>query len=757
MNENNRLPIQVVLPRDTDYNRPPPGGSKKPLEPFTAELQGQIATQCQNLFSDLQGTFQQFPNTPCIGKVVMKEKAIAKSHKPTALFKSNTCPIVGAENLDEVLIKVTPQGLKHLISTVNLASSEDVKINMTKIKEIKAYPIQDKIDIKEYSDITGFTQPIKVKLFSFDDATDNEYFTQGFEAQINQLGLRATRLNYGGSLCVYKLFCEDKNVLNQVMEYPGVHKISFFPQYTYEFPHIIQAEKRLGTLPMPMDGEEYPIIGVIDSGIMPGHRYLEPWIYKREIFVAEEYRNYEHGTFVAGMIEYGSILNDGSQNQPQYKILDVVVSPNNDPSKGATDFLSEDMLIDILHEVFGRYHENVKIWNISLGTSTICGDIISDFAVTLDDLQDMYKVDILLPAGNYSTTPLREWPPVVDLHNDDRITSPSDSVRAITVGSIANIGIANYVDKDMPSPFSRKGPGANYLIKPDVVHYGGNCRNDLTYNGTGIISFDIHGNIVEGIGTSYSTPAVTAIYATLRHGVVEERSREFSKAFLIHSASVPEQAKRDTKDFNQYYGYGLPAKNIEDILTCTNSDVTLVFSGALYDGVFIEFNDFPYPKSLYRNGKCYGEIKMTLVYTPKIDASFGQEYCRTNIDAHFGTYDYLDDEGNVKGFSSEVPILKKWDEKYERSRVENGFKWNPTKSYARSIKKGIEQKPWRLMIDSVARLGENYEGQEFVLFITISDPQRGPIYDEVIQALRERGYYHSEVKIHNRIRQALGL
>lgn len=43
---------------------------------------------------------------------------------------------------------------------------------------------------------------------------------------------------------------------------------------------------------------------------------------------------------------------------------------------------------------------------------------------------------------------------------------------------------------------------------------------------------------------------------------------------------------------------------------------------------------------------------------PKIDPAFGQEYCRANIDAHFGTYDFIDDEGNVKGFGSEVPLDK---------------------------------------------------------------------------------------------------
>ncbi|NLB76448.1 MAG: S8 family peptidase [Crenarchaeota archaeon] len=757
MSNKNRLPIQVVIPRDNDYNAPPPGGSKKYLEPFTPELQNTIATQCLNLQMSLQNSFQEFPSTPCIGKVVMKEKAIAKSHKPTALFKPNTCPIVGAEKLDEVLIKVTPQGLRHLINTVNFASSEDVKINMTKIKEIKAYALSDKINIQDFDSHESFVEPIKVRLFHFDDATDNEYYTHGFEEHIKQFGLEVVKLNYGKNLCVYKLYCKNKEILKRVIEYPGVHKISFFPQYSYEFPHIAQAKKQLINLPPPVSGEDYPIIGIIDSGIMPGHKFLEPWIYKREVFVAESYRNYEHGTFVAGIVQYGNILNLSAQKQQHYRILDVVVSPNNEPEKGPVDSLTEDSLINILHDVIGRYHHEVKVWNMSLGTNKLCGDMISDFAIALDDIQDTYKIDIILSAGNYITPPLRKWPPLDDLQDQDRVTAPADSVRAIAVGSVANIGIVGYVEKDMPSPFSRRGPGANYLIKPDVVFYGGNCMSDLCYEGTGVVSLDLDGNIVEGIGTSYSAPAISSIYAGLRNGIIEERSREFSKAFLIHSASVPQKAKKDTKEYDKYFGFGLPMQNLEDILTCTSSEVTVVFSGKLYDGSFIEFNDFPFPKSLYRNGKCYGEIKMTLAYTPKIDASFGQEYCRANIDAHFGTYDYIDEEGRVKGFSSKVPLEKKWDQKYEKARVENGFKWNPIKSYSRSIKKGIAQKPWRLMIDSVARLGDNYEGQEFVLFITIADPNGNDIYTEMIQALRARGYYHSDVKIHNKIRQTLGL
>jgi len=51
---------------------------------------------------------------------------------------------------------------------------------------------------------------------------------------------------------------------------------------------------------------------------------------------------------------------------------------------------------------------------MSLGTDTLCQDIISDLAIALDEIQDLYGVDIIISAGNYEQIPLQEWPPVID-------------------------------------------------------------------------------------------------------------------------------------------------------------------------------------------------------------------------------------------------------------------------------------------------------------------------------------------------------
>ena len=121
-------------------------------------------------------------------------------------------------------------------------------------------------------------------------------------------------------------------------------------------------------------------------------------------------------------------------------------------------------------------------------------------------------------------------------------------------------------------------------------------------------------------------------------------------------------------------------------------------------GSHLEMYDFPYPKSLIKNGKYIREIGMTLAYLPPLDERYGREYCRTNIDVSFGTYSYSQN-GEVD-YKGQVPLETKWDEKFEAARVEHGFKWSPIKSYYRKLKKGIQLADgWELRIDMTARNG----------------------------------------------------
>src|SRR5271169_2719146 len=54
---------------------------------------------------------------------------------------------------------------------------------------------------------------------------------------------------------------------------------------------------------------DFPVVVVVDSGIASDVPGLESWVAGRDSEVAPAYRNTDHGTFVAGLICWGSQLN----------------------------------------------------------------------------------------------------------------------------------------------------------------------------------------------------------------------------------------------------------------------------------------------------------------------------------------------------------------------------------------------------------------------------------------------------------------
>lgn len=422
---------------------------------------------------------------------------------------------------------------------------------------------------------------------------------------------------------------------------------------------------------------------------------------------------------------------------------------------GPVDSIGEEELMEIIEEVMEKHADTTKIWNLSLGIEEqVCNGTMSDLGMYLDYIQDTYKVQIFVSSGNLNHPPLRNLPAQISMGERDRIISPADSVRAVTVGSIALYETADSIVKaNEPSPFSRRGPGANYIVKPDVVDYGGNVSTAMSIVDLGMKGMDTKGNVIEGVGTSYSTPRIAQKFATIYDEMVE-KDLLLAKAMLVHSARMNSRDLIEKKQNNiKYYGFGMPSVNVQDILQCSQDEVTLVFKQKVVQGYHLEMYDFPFPKSLIYNGKYHGEIGMTLAYNPIVDERFGREYCRINIDASFGTYKY-DVNGKIK-FHGCVPLEASWDERYEQTRVENGFKWSPIKSYYRKISnQGIkEEEGWKIRIDMSPRNGMIVPPQEFVLIVTIRDSQGNDIYTEMVNGLREKGYVTNNLEIKQHIRQ----
>lgn len=108
---------------------------------------------------------------------------------------------------------------------------------------------------------------------------------------------------------------------------------------------------------------------------------------------------------------------------------------------------------------------------------------------------------------------------------------------------------------------------------------------------------------------------------------------------VIHSAHYPAEMKMEIGDKLKYAGFGLPASS-NKILYNDKYETTLILQDTLEKGHFIEILDFPYPQSMVdENGYLYGNIQVTLVSKPMLNASQGAEYCQSNIKVMFGTYD----------------------------------------------------------------------------------------------------------------------
>jgi hypothetical protein len=328
------------------------------------------------------------------------------------------------------------------------------------------------------------------------------------------------------------------------------------------------------------DPTDFPIVAVVDSGVTAQNPLLQQWVYRRERFVAAQEENTYHGSFVAGLLVWGHELNPTHSEVQAHpcRIFDVHVLPNSDPTHGGVGFIAEPELLQDLEECLKKYANDVKVWNLSLGSDEVCQlDRFSDFAVQLDELQERYGVSFVIAAGNYQNPPLLSFPRTDVKAERGRITTPADSVLGITVGAICHVDhpSAGGAHRGEPAPFSRNGPGPNHIIKPDLTHFGGNVGMDLA-NPIGLTSISGGNTVAEDIGTSFSTPLVSRQLAYVYHRVTPTPSPTLARALITHCARDLRTKGRIAEGEDRYFGFGMPV-GIDQALECTPWLTTLVF------------------------------------------------------------------------------------------------------------------------------------------------------------------------------------
>ncbi len=639
--------------------------------------------------------------------------------------------------------------------------SQQTTANISTIEEISPLTPFDRLGIdgqdqyEEVQEAVARDGLMKVVLFDHHTAHTNERIYSDFQAHLDSLGSSIVRDNaYSASLRVLEVAASRDNLL-PIIGHPAVRRAGVIPSFL----SLRQASLRVDgamvpVFPTPLDGVDYPAVGLIDSGVAPSCAPLAPWIITKEDYVAAAELNPNHGTFVAGLLAFGEPLNGLgiADTGGPVQIVDVTVLPNGDPNRGPVGTLTEPYLVAILQEIIPRYRDRVRIWNLSLGSDVSCkDDAFNDFSTALDELQDEYGVQFVIAAGNYEDDPLRTWPPQAGIGDRDRITVPADTVRGITVGSIAHAAtVSSVVDRNHPSPFSRRGPGPAFITKPDVVQYGGNCGMDKDCSATGVHSLDCDGVIAEDVGTSFATPLVSSLMANVAYALEPQPSPNLLKALIVHSAEYPS----DGEDL-RYYGFGLP-RGITSVIRATQSSATLIFEDELMPGNQLVLDPFPFPACLIQNGRSTGRIKMTLAYDPPLNKNYGLEYCRSNVTASLGTVGPRQDPNGRLVYTRRVPPDPQMTHQAtEEELVKYGFKWSPIKSYRRELPRGVESTHWRLVLDLLHRHDEPPASQRFALIVTLSGEEGDSVYDDLVQALR--AYQTQDLALRTEVRERIQL
>ncbi len=774
-NQNKHLPIILFQKRNVDTRETEGGGGGDPKWVLSDEELSHhaalISAQFSQSFSKYLDVDDEAFLVPIPIGVKLKEKATAKSHRESIekvfVDKDNKISSIGFSPRDELLFALnTKEHIKRVGE--KLEKPEHNKKGVSAISGVEKYrPV-----VEKKLEPTG---KLKVKLIPYENITIRKQLQRYFTRFCEERNITIRKCNYTAGSEIYKIGNVTQDCLNEMVDFSGVLSIESMP--TYELGPEWISENKDVAVKMPEQDKRYAKVGILDSGISKISQ-LSPWMCGEMSPYSEDELDKTHGTFVAGVLLYGDILEDKEMvGCDECEIYDGAVI--SDRRFGPVD---EDELLDNIREIIRKNKEEIKVWSLSIGSKKEASlQVFSDFGKVLDEIQDDYGVLIVKSAGNCRNFESGKPP--------SRIAESADSVRAVVVGSIAHrqsqtdIAPVNHV-----SPFSRVGPGPQYIIKPELVQYGGNSGLSATgmLLNTGVSSFSTDGKIVRDCGTSFSTPRVSALLANLSHKIKGDFNGVLIKTLSMHAARYPQEVKDPTRKKLIKYGFGLPP-SINDILLNSPNEITLILHDELPKGNFIEILDFPFPNNLVdENGYYIAEIIVTLVNHQILDDSQGKEYCQSDIEIAFGTYDAVTsrdvNKPNIKnpiGRINSINILKTdlYSKKeingtglaFEPTLIQNG-KYHPVKKFHCDLSRMTNKKKqlyisapkkWFLKLNGLyrsktERIFEESRvdlSQRFCLAITIRDRLgQHDVYNQVAQLLDQGNFMHQQIELEQDVR-----
>ncbi|OCA72988.1 S8 family peptidase [Chryseobacterium arthrosphaerae] len=355
-------------------------------------------------------------------------------------------------------------------------------------------------------------------------------------------------------------------------------------------------------IPPQFTGKSSIVVGVIDGGYIPGNPALDPYVESEDSVpgIAVEYYQ-QHGTQVTSAVLYGALnkyKNTDTLPEPKVSVKNfrVLSSDTSDPD------LYE--VIDAIEKIVPE-NDNIKIYNLSMGPAgPILDDHISRFTFACDLLIQKYSVLFCTAVGNDG-----------HIAGYNRIQAPADMVNGLAVGAYSKI------DAEITrAPYSCIGPGREgNKLKPDLSAFGGCAQNPIQLMGE---NQDLR---ILTTGTSFSSPLVSAASAHLV-GYSNDTINSFvARVLLIHGVS-------ETTDSHSFeLGHGILPDDIQQLVTCPASSYTIIYSGEVEPGKFIEL-PIPWTEEIDK-GKV--NFRWTVSTQTNVDPQSPDDYSTSSVVTSF--------------------------------------------------------------------------------------------------------------------------
>ncbi|MGY6554566.1 MAG: S8 family peptidase [Wenzhouxiangella sp.] len=524
---------------------------------------------------------------------------------------------------------------------------------VTRIEDVSTLNPRDRLGIRLRE--AGLTQAedlvddevytVDVELWDFGGRPARERKAQEIELFISHGNGEVFDVYIGPSITMMRVRAPGQ-VLRSVLAVPEVAFIDLPPEPDLEASDFVQMtlDEAPEILP-PENGA--PVIGVLDSGLNE-HPFLDGIVVERTAFPAElgTADVHGHGTRVGGVALFGDLrdrLREG-RLQPAGRIVSAKVVQDDG------NFYERRTLPRQMREAITQLNRahNCRLFVVSLGDVRARNEPgrVGPWAATLDELARELDVLIFVSVGNRPPRggmsveqAVTEYPAYL-LEAANRLCEPAGASNVITVGALANgTGLGVQHERDVhirpitqalePSPFSRVGPGAGGIQKPDFVDIGGtlvfdapsaSLRSAPNIPEAGVITLNHEFTkqlLTSGRGTSFSAPMLANKAAELLR-LFPTASANLIRALLVGAASVPEPCMRrlaglDVADRLRICGHGMV-----DMLRAAYSDDHRV---VLYAEDRLSINHFavyrvPVPPEFQGNGR--RTIRVSLAFDPPV-------------------------------------------------------------------------------------------------------------------------------------------